>query len=186
MVWPPGAARWWARAAAMTRIRPSLPGDAAAILAVVTDAFSDDSRRGRRNCHRSGHLGGAPDSAAHRVGRRRRWRSRRPSAGRTRPSRRAGDSRRRGRSRLRGVVTPGTGHRLGAGACPFGGRDGGGLAPLGDPGRARLLPRFGFEPAEPLGLSYAPVGAGDPRFQACRLPGYSAAQRGVFSYCWEF
>ena len=57
------------------------------------------------------------------------------------------------------------------------------LVILGEPA---FYARFGFEPAEPLGLSYAPVGAGDPHFQARRLPGYSAAQRGVFSYCWEY
>jgi putative acetyltransferase len=45
--------------------------------------------------------------------------------------------------------------------------------------------RFGFEPAGPLGLSYPPAGAGNPHFQARRLPGWSAALRGEFGYCWE-
>ncbi len=56
------------------------------------------------------------------------------------------------------------------------------LVLLGDPA---YYGRFGFEPAGPLGLVYAPVGAGNPHFQARRLNGYSAALRGEFSYCWE-
>ena len=53
---------------------------------------------------------------------------------------------------------------------------------LGDPA---YYGRFGFEPAGPLGLSYPPVGAGNPHFQARQLPGYAEALRGEFSYCWE-
>ncbi len=56
------------------------------------------------------------------------------------------------------------------------------LVLLGDPA---YYGRFGFEPAGPLGLSYPPVGADNPHFQARRLPGYSAALRGEFGYCWE-
>jgi putative acetyltransferase len=56
------------------------------------------------------------------------------------------------------------------------------LVLLGDPA---FYGRFGFEPAAPLGVSYAPVGAADPHFQARKLPGYAAAWRGEFSYCWE-
>lgn len=56
------------------------------------------------------------------------------------------------------------------------------LVLLGDPS---FYGRFGFEPAGPLGLSYPPVGAGNPHFQARRLPGYAAGLRGTFSYCWE-
>ncbi len=56
------------------------------------------------------------------------------------------------------------------------------LVLLGEPA---FYGRFGFEPAGPLGLSYAPVGAGNPHFQASRLPGDAAALRGVFGYCWE-
>jgi len=56
------------------------------------------------------------------------------------------------------------------------------LVLLGEPA---YYGRFGFEPAGPLGLSYAPVGAGNPHFQARRLPGHTDALRGVFSYCWE-
>ncbi len=53
---------------------------------------------------------------------------------------------------------------------------------LGDPA---YYDRVGFEPAGALGLTYAPVGAGNPNFQARRLTGYTAALRGEFSYCWE-
>jgi putative acetyltransferase len=56
------------------------------------------------------------------------------------------------------------------------------LVLLGDPAYYR---RFGFEPAAPLGLMYAPVGAGNPHFQARKLPGYTGAWRGEFNYCWE-
>ncbi len=56
------------------------------------------------------------------------------------------------------------------------------LVLLGDPA---FYGRFGFEPAGPLGLSYPPVGAGNPHFQARRLAGYTPALRGEFTYCWE-
>ena len=56
------------------------------------------------------------------------------------------------------------------------------LVLLGEPG---YYERFGFEPAAPLGLSYPPVGAGNPHFQARKLPGYAKALRGEFDYCWE-
>jgi putative acetyltransferase len=57
------------------------------------------------------------------------------------------------------------------------------LVLLGDPA---YYERFGFEAAGPLGLSYPPVGAGNPHFQARRLPGYDGALlRGEFGYCWE-
>jgi putative acetyltransferase len=56
------------------------------------------------------------------------------------------------------------------------------LVLLGEPA---FYGRFHFEPADTLGLSYAPVGAGNPNFQARQLPGYTAALRGEFSYCWE-
>lgn len=45
--------------------------------------------------------------------------------------------------------------------------------------------RFGFEPAGPLGISYAPAGAGNPGFQVRRLAGYDPSFRGEFTYCWE-
>jgi putative acetyltransferase len=56
------------------------------------------------------------------------------------------------------------------------------LVLLGDPG---YYSRFGFGPGGPLGLSYPPVGADNPHFQARRLPDYSPRLRGEFSYCWE-
>ena len=56
------------------------------------------------------------------------------------------------------------------------------LVLLGDPA---FYGRFGFEPAAPLGLSYPPVGAANPHFQARKLPGYAEALRGEFSYCWD-
>ena len=56
------------------------------------------------------------------------------------------------------------------------------LVLLGDPA---YYERFGFEPAGPLGLDYAPVGAGNPHFQARRLTRYRASLRGEFTYCWE-
>jgi putative acetyltransferase len=56
------------------------------------------------------------------------------------------------------------------------------LVLLGNPG---YYLRFGFEPAGPLGLTYAPAGAGSPNFQARRLDDYDAQARGTFSYCWE-
>jgi putative acetyltransferase len=56
------------------------------------------------------------------------------------------------------------------------------LVLLGDPA---YYDRFGFEPAGPLGLDYAPVGAGNPYFQARRLTSYRSSLRGEFTYCWE-
>ena len=46
------------------------------------------------------------------------------------------------------------------------------LVLLGDPA---YYGRFHFEPADPLGLRYAPAGADNPNFQARQLPGYTAA-----------
>ena len=56
------------------------------------------------------------------------------------------------------------------------------LVVLGEPA---YYGRFGFEPAGPLGLDYAPVRAGNPHFQARPLARYSASLRGNFTYCWE-
>ncbi len=56
------------------------------------------------------------------------------------------------------------------------------LVLLGEPA---YYGRFGFEPAAPLGLTYAPAGGGNPYFQALPLPAYSAALHGTFTYCWE-
>ena len=56
------------------------------------------------------------------------------------------------------------------------------VAVLGDPA---YYGRFGFEPAGPLGISYPPVGEGDPHFQVRRFGGYDPSYRGDFGYCWE-
>jgi len=56
------------------------------------------------------------------------------------------------------------------------------LVLLGDPA---YYSRFGFEPAGPLGLTYAPAGSDSTHFQARRLDHYDARQRGCFTYCWE-
>jgi putative acetyltransferase len=53
---------------------------------------------------------------------------------------------------------------------------------LGDPA---YYSRFGFEPAGSLGISYLPVGAGNPHFQVRRLAAYDPSYRGNFTYCWE-
>ena len=45
--------------------------------------------------------------------------------------------------------------------------------------------RFGFEPAEPLGIIYRPVGAANPDFQVRRFPTCDPSYRGEFRYCWE-
>ena len=171
---------------AMTSIRPSRPDDAAGILAAVTDAFSDDTR----------------DAAEELEIVRRTWSRSTPSdrlelvavdAGAVighalaAPGRLDGDA-----TAVAGVapvcVAPThQGRHIGSGlvqdmirraearAWPL-------LVLLGDPA---FYGRFGFEPAGPLGLSYAPVGTGNPHFQARRLPGDAATPRGEFSYCWE-
>jgi putative acetyltransferase len=53
---------------------------------------------------------------------------------------------------------------------------------LGNPG---YYSRFGFEPAGPLNIWYAPVGKGDPHFQVRRLSAYDPTYNGEFKYCWE-
>jgi putative acetyltransferase len=45
--------------------------------------------------------------------------------------------------------------------------------------------RFGFEASGPLGISYRPVGDGNPHFQVRRFAGYDSSYRGDFTYCWE-
>jgi putative acetyltransferase len=53
---------------------------------------------------------------------------------------------------------------------------------LGDPA---FYGRFGFEPSGPLGISYLPVGEGNPHFQVRRLTAYDPSYHGRFTYCWE-
>ena len=45
--------------------------------------------------------------------------------------------------------------------------------------------RFGFEPAGPLGLNYAPIPPELPHFQIRRLSRYTPSLQGTFVYCWE-
>ena len=52
-------------------------------------------------------------------------------------------------------------------------------------GNPAYYSRFGFEPAGPLGIVYAPFGPGDPHFQVARLDAYDESWRGEFTYCWE-
>jgi putative acetyltransferase len=54
---------------------------------------------------------------------------------------------------------------------------------LGDPA---YYARFGFAPAVSLGIHYAPVGRASPHFLARRVGDTSAAlPRGEYRYCWE-
>ena|ERR1700733_2756040 len=53
---------------------------------------------------------------------------------------------------------------------------------LGDPAYYR---RFGFEPAAGAGISYMPVGAGNPHFMLRRLAPVANGTGGEFRYCWE-
>lgn len=52
-------------------------------------------------------------------------------------------------------------------------------------GNPAYYSRFGFEPAGPLGISYATFEPGDPHFQVARLGSYDPSWRGEFKYCWE-
>jgi predicted N-acetyltransferase YhbS len=53
-------------------------------------------------------------------------------------------------------------------------------------GHPTYYPRFGFEPAGPRGLHYAPAGRDNPNFMARPTgAGGNASWRGEFSYCWE-
>jgi predicted N-acetyltransferase YhbS len=45
--------------------------------------------------------------------------------------------------------------------------------------------RFGFEPAGLLGITYPPIGIGDPHFMVRRFAGHDLSHQGVFTYCWE-
>ncbi len=56
------------------------------------------------------------------------------------------------------------------------------LVLLGEPA---FYARFGFVPAASVGIHYAPAGADNPHFQARVLKGDAPVGRGEFSYCWE-
>jgi putative acetyltransferase len=45
--------------------------------------------------------------------------------------------------------------------------------------------RFGFEPASQFGITYEPVGQGNPHFQARRLRAFTESPPGTFNCCWE-
>jgi len=168
------------------QIRPFAPGDADAVLAVVFDAFSSPGRDGSEEvqivrgtwsrCARPDRVELVADEDGALVG-----------------HALAAPGRLDGRASAVAGVAPvcvapahqghGTGSALvreligeaEARAWPL-------LVLLGEPA---FYGRFGFEPAAPLGLSYAPVGAGNPNFQARRLTGGATTGRGVFGYCWE-
>lgn len=53
---------------------------------------------------------------------------------------------------------------------------------LGDP---RYYGRFGFSPAGELGVTYKPVGAGNPHFMAKVLASGVPSVGGTYRYCWE-
>jgi putative acetyltransferase len=167
-------------------IRPARSSDAAAILSVVSDAFSDDSRDAREEldivcrtwatCPPTSLIELVADDAGAVVG-----------------HLQAAPGHLDGRAAAVAGVAPvcvAPAHQLrGTGRALMGALVGAAermdwplLVLLGDPA---YYGRFGFEPAGPLGLSYLPVGAGNPHFQARRLRGYTAALRGEFVYCWE-
>jgi putative acetyltransferase len=170
----------------VTTIRPSRPDDAAVILAVVTDAFSDETRDAREELDivsRTWAVSDAHDLVDLVA----------DDAGAVVGHVLAAPGRLDGReSAVAGVapvcVAP-TRQGLGIGAAlvhelirtaeergwPL-------LVLLGDPA---YYGQFGFEPAGQRGLSYAPVGAGNPHFRARPLRDDTTALRGVFSYCWE-
>jgi putative acetyltransferase len=50
-------------------------------------------------------------------------------------------------------------------------------------GHPSYYPRFGFEPAGPLGIVYAP--ANSPAFMVRRLKAYDESWRGAFRFGWE-
>ena len=52
-------------------------------------------------------------------------------------------------------------------------------------GRPAYYSRFGFEPASQFGITYAPVGFGNPHFQARPLRAFTHSSPGMFTYCWE-
>jgi putative acetyltransferase len=167
-------------------IRPSRPDDAAAILAVVSDAFSGDGRDAREELDivrntwvvRRGRplLELVADDAgavvAHAQAAPGRLGGRAAAVAGVAPVCVAPDHQRRGTGTalMRTLIV--TAEEL---RWPL-------LVILGEPA---FYGRFGFEAAGAYGITYGPAGAGNPHFQARRLPGYRAALRGEFGYCWE-
>ena len=111
--WPVGSPRRLGRRApAMTvTVRPATPADAAGILAVVADAFSDEARDADEELDIVRDTWSAGRAPLHRARRRRSRHGRRPPAGRAGTARRPRDGRRRGGAGLRGIGASGQGHR---------------------------------------------------------------------------
>jgi len=63
--------------------------------------------------------------------------------------------------------------------------DGAGLPLVVLLGNPDYYGRFGFEPTGPLGVTYQPVGADSPYFQARKLTAYDPSYGGDYTYCWE-
>jgi putative acetyltransferase len=169
-----------------TTIRPARQGDTEAILSVVARAFSDDSRDAREELTivRRTWATCPPPSLIELVA---------DEAGAVVGHLQAAPGRLDGRAAAVAGVAPvcvapahqgrGTGSALVRALIAVATtRDWPVLVLLGDPA---YYGRFGFQPAAPLGLTYAPVRAGDPHFQACVLGRDTAVRPGVFSYCWE-
>jgi putative acetyltransferase len=169
-----------------TTIRPARHGDTEAILSVVARAFSDDSRDAREELAivRRTWARCPPPSLIELVA---------DDAGAVVGHVQAAPGRLDGRAAVVAGVAPvcvapahqgrGTGSALvRAVIAEAATRDWPALVLLGDPA---FYGRFGFQPAAPLGLTYAPVRADDPHFQAYLLGRDTAVRPGVFSYCWE-
>jgi putative acetyltransferase len=165
-------------------IRPAVPDDRAAILAVVRDAFSNDGRDGSEEIsivQDTWSVDAVPDGfelVAVEDG---------EVLGHVLPAR--GDlggrdvvgiaplavtSERQGQGLGTALMTELL-HKAQDARLPL-------VVLLGHPA---YYARFGFEPSGPLGISYRPVGAGNPNFQVCRLAAYDPSFRGQFTYCWE-
>jgi putative acetyltransferase len=170
----------------VTSIRPARQSDTAAILSVVARAFSDDSRDAEEELAivRRTWATCPPPSLIELVA---------DDAGTVVAHLQAAPGRLDGRAAALAGVAPvcvapahqgrGTGSALvRALIAEAATRAWPALVLLGDPA---YYGRFGFQPAAPLGLTYAPVGAGDPHFQAYVLGRDTTVRPGVFSYCWE-
>jgi putative acetyltransferase len=169
-----------------TTIRPARQSDTDAILSVVAEAFADDSRDAREELAivRRTWATCPPPSLIELVA---------DDAGAVVGHLQAAPGRLDGRQAAVAGVAPvcvapaqqgrGAGSALvRALIAEAATRDWPVLVLLGDPA---FYGRFGFQPAAPLGLTYAPVRADDPHFQAYLLGRDTAVRPGVFSYCWE-
>lgn len=52
-------------------------------------------------------------------------------------------------------------------------------------GDSRYYARFGFEPAARFGITYQPVGAGNPHFMVRVFSTFTVRDNAIFTYCWE-